>query len=265
MIANATSAGQLLDVNGVRLYVEEHGQGDPLLLVQPGLLSSASWTGVVPLLAERFHVITFDHRGHGQSSDSSVDLSFELLADDTAAVAGALNLDAPFVGGWSDGGEVALQFGLRHPGRARALIAGATSLELGSDKTRAGMRAMFHIDDRDEPDMQAIAGDFAQSLLPMMRRMHPRREDHWQKVVRQSLRMWLSYPGFTQDEVSRIQEPTLVLVGDRDEHVPVEEAVRLYRWLPDAELAILPGSSHMRPVFDPHVFTAVITDFLQRH
>jgi pimeloyl-ACP methyl ester carboxylesterase len=265
MTASTMSIGQRRDVNGAQLYVEEHGQGDPLILVQPGLLSSASWQGVIPLLAERFHVITFDHRGHGQSAASSVDLSYELLADDTAALADTLNLSAPFVGGWSDGGEVALQFGLRHPGRARALIAGATSLELGSEKTRAGMREMFHIDDRGEPDMETITADFGQSLLPMMRRLHPGGEDHWQQVMRQSLRMWLTYPGFTRDEVSRINEPTLVLVGDRDEHVPVEEAVRLYRWLPNAELAILAASDHMRPIFDPRVIVDVFTDFLQRH
>ena len=98
--------------------------------------SSASWAGVVPRLAGSFRVITFDDRGHGRSTNPSGALSFEQLADDTVALIEALRLERPFVGGWSDGGEVALQFGLRHPGRARALIAGGTSLELGSEATR---------------------------------------------------------------------------------------------------------------------------------
>ena len=169
------------------------------------------------------------------------------------------------MGGWSDGGEVALQFGLRYPGRARALIAGGTSLELGTEKARAEMRAFFHIGDDGEVDLPAVAAAFEQTLLPMLRQSHPDGEDHWQSVLKQSARMWLTYAGFTREEIGRIKEPALVVVGDRDEHVPVEEAVRLYRWLPNAELAILPGSAHMRPVFDPHVFTCAITDFLQRH
>lgn len=265
MTAGATTAGQQIEVNDVSLYVEEQGHGDPLVLVQPGLLSSASWANVVPVLAGEFRVITFDTRGHGRSTNPSGRLSYELVADDTAALIDALGLERPFVGGWSDGGEIALQFGLRHPGRARALIAGATSLELGSEKTRSEMRAFLHIGENGEPDLDAVAAAFDQTLLPMMRRAHPRDETQWQTIIRQSATMWLTYAGLTREQVERITEPVLVVAGDRDEHVPVEEAVRLYRWLPQAELAILPGASHMRPVFDPASFGRVVTDFLQRH
>jgi pimeloyl-ACP methyl ester carboxylesterase len=265
MTAGAVTVGQQIEVNDVSLYVEEHGHGDPLVLVQPGLLSSASWTGVVPVLAEEFRVITFDTRGHGRSTNPSGCLTYELIADDTAALIDALRLERPFVGGWSDGGEIALQFGLRHPGRARALIAGATSLELGSEKTRFEMRAFFHIGEDDEPDLDALAAEFDQTLLPMMRHAHPRGETHWQTIVKQSATMWLTYAGLTREQVERITEPALVVVGDRDEHIPVEEAVRLYRWLPQAELAILPGASHMRPLFEPASLGRVVTDFLQRH
>jgi pimeloyl-ACP methyl ester carboxylesterase len=99
----------------------------------------------------------------------------------------------------------------------------------------------------------------------MLRQSHPRGEQHWQSIVQQSATMWLTYAGLTREQVERINEPVLVVVGDRDEHVPVEEAVRLYRWLPQAELAILPGASHLRPIFDPEPFARSVTDFLQRH
>ena len=71
MTAGAMTAGQQIEVNDVSLYVEEQGHGDPLVLVQPGLLSSASWANVVPVLAGEFRVITFDTRGHGRSTNPS--------------------------------------------------------------------------------------------------------------------------------------------------------------------------------------------------
>jgi pimeloyl-ACP methyl ester carboxylesterase len=265
MTASAQALGQQVDVNGASLYVEDHGQGDPLVLVHAGLLSSGSWAGVVPLLAESFRVITFDNRGHGRSTNPSGVLSFEQLADDTATLVEALGLERPFVGGWSDGGEVALQFGLRHPGRARALVAGGTSLELGSDAFRTEVRSFLHVSDDGEVDIGAVAGAVKETLLPMLRQSHPQGEQHWQTVVQQSATMWLGYAGLTREEVERIAEPVLVMVGDRDEHVPVEEAVRLYRSLPQAELAILPGTSHLRPLMDPATFVRSVTDFFQRH
>jgi pimeloyl-ACP methyl ester carboxylesterase len=265
MMTSVRAVGRQIEANGVSLYVEEHGAGDPLVLVHGGLVSSAMWAGAVPLLAEQFRVITFDSRGHGQSTNPSGALSYELSTDDTAALIDALGLESPFVGGWSDGGEVALQFGLRHPGRARALIAGGTSLELGSEKTQADLRAFLHADADGVVDFDAFAAAFEQSLLPMMRQWHPLGEEQVRTIVQQSATMWLTYAGLTREEVARIEAPTLVVVGDRDEHIPAEEAVRLYRWLPNAELAILPGSDHMRPIFEPAGIARVMIDFLQRH
>src|SRR6478672_10752071 len=128
MTASMSATGRQVEVNGASLHVEEQGTGDSILLVQPGLVSSAVYASLVPLLARNYRVITFDSRGHGQSTNPSGMLSYEQLTDDTAALADALGLDRPFVGGWSDGGQIAIEFGLRHPGRARGLIVGGASL-----------------------------------------------------------------------------------------------------------------------------------------
>src|SRR5215218_11507968 len=90
MVASAPALGQQIEVNGVSLFVEEQGQGDPVVLVHAGLLSSGSWAGVVPLLAGSYRVITFDNRGHGRSTNPSSALSFEQMADDTSVVNAAL-------------------------------------------------------------------------------------------------------------------------------------------------------------------------------
>ncbi len=269
MIAGVRSTGMQIDINGASLYVEEQGAGESLVLVHAGLLSSVSWASLVPVLAEQLRVITFDCRGHGRSTNNNGELRFEQLADDTADLIAALGIDRPIVGGWSNGGEVALQVGLRHPGLARALIVGGIAFDYGSEAVggseavRAKLRAVFHIDDG-VADFDAFAADAAQTLLPVLRQNHPGGDAQLRALV-QSVTHWLSYEGLTCDLVSRLETPTLVVVGDRDEFVPVEQAVKLYRCLPQAELAILPGSTHMRPVFDPKTLAPAVLDFLHRH
>ncbi|HEU0164364.1 MAG TPA: alpha/beta hydrolase [Thermomicrobiales bacterium] len=258
--------GRMVAINGADLHVREIGQGQPIVLVQPGLLSGECYEQLATLLAARFRVVTFDSRGHGRSTNPGGVLTYELLADDTVELIRALGMERPFVGGWSDGGEVALQVGLRHPGLARGLIAGGTSLEMGgSERDLAGLRAFFCTGANDVVDVDAFATRWEGSLLPMLRESHPGGEAQWQDVVRWSARMWMTYVGLTREETARITAPTLVAIGDRDEFVPVEEGVRLYRWLPNAGLAILPGSNHMRPVFEPASFASVLTDFVDRH
>ena len=166
-----------IEVNGVELSVRERGRGPAVVLVQPGLLSSEVYEAIAPRLTEQFRVVTFDSRGHGRSTNPSGELRFEVLADDTAALIGALGLARPFVGGWSDGGEVALQVGLRHPGLARGLIAGGTSLLMGgSEAARAETRAFFHADEHNVVDIDAFAAEHASALLPLLKRSHPNGE-----------------------------------------------------------------------------------------
>lgn len=260
-----TAAGMQIEVNGASLYVEEHGQGDPLVLVQPGLLAGGVYTGVAALLGDQYRVITFDNRGHGRSTNPSGELSYELLTEDTVALIEALKLERPFVGGWSDGGQVALEIGVRYPSLARALIVGAASLELQSDASHEMMRAFFQVNADGSVDFDRFAAGHGQMMLPMLRQFHPQGEEHWQSVLQRSARMWLAYSGLTREQVATIETPTLVIQGDRDEVIPVDEGVKIYRWLPNAELAILPGADHMRPIFDPTAFARVVSDFLQRH
>src|SRR5918995_203870 len=121
----ASPRGQFIAVNDARLYYEEHGAGDSLLLLHGGLESSASWAGVVPLLGPRFRVITPDSRGHGRSTNPAGHLEYRQLADDAVALIAALGLERPFVGGWSDGAQGALEIGLRYPNAARSLVVAA--------------------------------------------------------------------------------------------------------------------------------------------
>ena len=134
-------------MNGAALYYEEHGDGAPLILIHGGLSSSSQWEPVVPELADGFRVITPDSRGHGRSTNPSGELSYALIADDIAALIAALGLRRPVVGGWSDGGQVTLELGARHPGAAGALIVGAAYPDFDAGGLREAHRALLGADD----------------------------------------------------------------------------------------------------------------------
>jgi pimeloyl-ACP methyl ester carboxylesterase len=255
----------LIEVNGATLHYEEQGEGDPLILIHGGLASSSQWEPVVPELAGGFRVIMPDSRGHGRSTNPGGELSYALIADDIAALIAALGLRRPVVGGWSDGGQVTLELGARHPEAAGALIVGAAHPDFEASGLRNAHRALLGADDAGVPDpdqLDAELGEFAEEI----KALHPGGAGQWRALVGQTAPMWLDYEGLGPDELEAIRTPVLVLAGDRDELIPLEPAVSLYRALPDAELAICPQLSHDGPTPErAPVLASLIRDFARRH
>jgi pimeloyl-ACP methyl ester carboxylesterase len=254
----------LIEANGADLHYEEEGDGRPVVLIHGGLGSGADWQPVVPELAAEFRVITPDSRGHGRSSNPGGTLSYRLLADDLAAVIEALGLMRPVVGGWSDGGQVALELGACHPDAAGALIVGAASPDFDAGGVREAHRGLLGADETGVPDeahLDSVLGDFAEEV----KALHPGGAERWRELVSQTAVMWLDYEGLAPDDVEAIRTPVLVLAGDRDEFIPLELSVALYRALPDAEFAVCPRLSHdgLTPERAP-ALAALIRDFARR-
>jgi pimeloyl-ACP methyl ester carboxylesterase len=257
--------GRSVEVNGASLYYEEAGNGPPVILIHGGLGSSTQWESVVPELMQHFRVITPDSRGHGRSTNPGGELSYTGIADDVAALIAALGLARPVVGGWSDGGQVVLELGARHPGAAGAWIVGAAYPDFAASGLREAHRALLGADEAGVPDpgrLDAQLGDAAE----LIKAAHPGGSARWTELVRQTAPMWLDYTGLRRDELLRIEVPTLVLAGDRDEFVSLDLAVSLYRALPNAELAICPHTEHAGPTPErAGVFSSLIRDFVLRH
>ncbi len=258
-------SGRSIEVNGAALYYEQEGDGAPLLLIHGGLASSAEWDSVVPELADGFRVIRPDSRGHGRSTNPAGDLSYARIANDIAALIAALGLRRPVVGGWSDGGQVTLELGARHPGAAGALIVGAACPDFDAGGLREAHRALLDADEAGVPDaahLDVELGRFAAEI----KALHPGGPERWQRLVRQTAGMWLDYEGLGPDELRAIQAPVLVLAGDRDELVALDLSVSLYRTLRNAELAICPSLSHDGPTPERgQVLAGLIRDFARRH
>jgi pimeloyl-ACP methyl ester carboxylesterase len=257
--------GGFVEINGASLYYEEAGNGSPLILIHGGLGSSTQWESVVPELMPGFRVITPDSRGHGRSTNPGGALSYTGIADDVAALIGALGLVRPVVGGWSDGGQVVLELGARHPKATGALIVGAAYPDFAASGLREAHRALLGADEDGVPDLgrlDAQLGDAAE----LIKSAHPGGTPHWTELVRQTAPMWLDYAGLRPEEVRLIQVPTLVLGGDRDEFVSLDLALSLYLALPNAELAICPDTEHAGPTPErAAVFASLIHDFVLRH
>jgi pimeloyl-ACP methyl ester carboxylesterase len=107
----------------------------------------------------------------------------------------------------------------------------------------------------------ALADDVA-----ALKSSHPGGTEQWEALVHQTAPMWLGYAGLMPNDVGAIEEPVLVLAGDRDELVPLDLTLSLYRALPDAELAVCPQADHAGPTPERALaFAALIGDFAQRH
>jgi pimeloyl-ACP methyl ester carboxylesterase len=255
----------LIEVNEAALNYKSRGDGAPLILIHGGLASGSQWEPLVPELARGFRVITPDSRGHGRSTNPAGELSYARIADDIAALIAALGLQRPVVGGWSDGGQVTLELGARHTETAAALIVGAAYPDFDTSGLREAHRALLGADEAGVPDpaqIDAQLGEFAEEI----KALHPGGDERWRALLRQTAPMWLDYQGLGPDELRAIQTPVLVLAGDRDELIPLDLSVALFRALPNAELAICPRLGHDGPTPErAPVLASPIRDFARRH
>jgi pimeloyl-ACP methyl ester carboxylesterase len=240
----------------------EAGEGIPIILLHGGLATAnMSWPDSMPRLAQSYRVLAPDSRGHGGTNNPADHLGYDQMADDVAGFIDALDLDRPFIAGYSDGAQIALEFGLRHPGKARALVLGGVV----SEPTAVyldGLRKWGFVAPG-EVDYERLAMEFG-PFFDAIKTAHGRGDqDYWRTFLPQIATLWITVPAYTEAQLARIAEPTLVIMGDRDEMAGLGQAERLYANIPDAELAIVPAASHeagMKPVF-----WSLVEDFLARH
>lgn len=231
------------EVNDLRIYYEIHGNGDPLVIIPGGMMTSAMMGPLVSALAASRQVIAIEPQAHGHTADVDRPLSHEQLADDTAALIAQLGLGRADVLGFSVGAEIALQTAIRHPEAVRKLV-------VISGRFRA---------DGEYPEIRA----FEQSFAPDMPMLAPLREaylaaspsaDGWATLVTK-MRQLLAEEFDWSGQAAAITAPTLVVVGDADT-LPVAHAVELFALLggetaaaamgnlSQAQLAVLPATTH---------------------
>jgi pimeloyl-ACP methyl ester carboxylesterase len=216
----------------------------PALLMLPGLLGSiqTQWRVFAQNLAGEYYVIMMDLRGHGRSTNETAELRPNPMVNDIIGLLDHLQINQVHVVGYSLGGYLGLILAQNQPRRLGSLIMHATKF-YWTEAAAAKMRQQL------DPDKMAEAVPvYADQLV----QAHGGR--HWRELVRQAadLVSWLPDNGLKERVLANIQTPVLVSVGDRDELVPLNEALRLSRALSKGELLTLPGVHHpfqtIRPI-----------------
>src|SRR3954468_932027 len=244
-----------------QLYWESTGEGQPVLLVMGLGLSGGAWWRTVDTLSRDFRVITFDNRGVGRSRGLTPAYTTEALADDAVAVLDALGIAEANIYGISLGGMVAQQLALRHPRRVRSLVLGAThpggprpappyEEVLVFCRRRSTMRMKeaawasvpYNYGPRArEEQVDRIADDIE-------RRLSNPFNEHAYRAQLFAAALHNCY-----GRLDRIRAPVLVVHGEHDRVIPVENAHLLAERIPDSRLGILREAGHLYPTEEPDV------------
>ncbi|MGH2963126.1 MAG: alpha/beta fold hydrolase [Solirubrobacterales bacterium] len=233
------------ELGAVRTWYDEHGEGEPLALLHPGGADARAWAPNIDALAAHFHVFTPERRGHGRTPDVEGPITYELMAADTIAFLEEVVGGPAHLVGCSAGASVALHVALRRPDLTRRLVL---------------IAGVFHRDgwfpaaiDPDASPPDVLAEGYAE--------LSPDGPDHFPVVHAKLARMNWEEPTITASELSGVKKRTLVMVGDDDE-VTLEHAIAMYRGVPDAELAVVPGASHGLLHEKPSLCNTILVDFL---
>jgi pimeloyl-ACP methyl ester carboxylesterase len=259
--------GQYAEVNGINLYFETHGTGQPLILLHGGLGSGEMFGPTLTELAQQHQVITVDLQGHGRTADIDRPIDIRLMADDIGALIDHLKLDKPDVVGYSLGGGVALFTALKYPDKVRRLV--VASAHARRDAIPPEMLAQ-------QAQVNAAAAEFLKDtpMWELYQRVAPHPEDFPRLLDKVGEAMAQDYD-YTED-VRSLQVPTLLVAADAD-MAPPSHYVEMFKlldgglrdggWMGEGRpkgghaLAILPGLTHYNLAVSP-LFAAVTLNFL---
>jgi pimeloyl-ACP methyl ester carboxylesterase len=233
-------------VNDLEMYYEIHGTGRPLILLHGAYMTIDLMGPIVPGLAKTRQVIVVEQQGHGRTADADRPLTYEQMADDTAALVRHLELESADFFGYSMGGGTTLQLAIRHPELVRKLVVASTTFR--SDGMPAEALETF-------PSItpELFAGSpIEQAYL----RTAPNPGD-FPKLVEKMKQLDETPFAWPEEDVRAIDAPTLIVLGDSD-GVRLEHAVEFFRLrgggvmgdpagMPQSQLAVLPGTAHFVP------------------
>jgi pimeloyl-ACP methyl ester carboxylesterase len=234
-------AGKYYDIRGFKMYCEIYGEGAPLLIIHGNGGSINNFLYQIPYFSKKYKVIVADSRAQGKSLDKKNDsLTYEMMADDYAALLDALKIDSAYVIGWSDGGINGLLLAMRHPEKVKKLAVTGANLV---------------------PDTTAVPQAIWDMVTPALAALKAKTSLTDQEKAQLKLYRLLSeQPHITASELHTISCPSLVIGGDHDV-IKEEHTMYIYKNIPKSYLWILPGSGHSTPIVYKDDFNNVVDRF----
>ena len=245
--------GKYAEVNGLRVYYEMHGSGEPLVLLHGGGSTiETSFGRVIPLFAKTRRVVAIERQAHGRTADRSSPATFEQDADDVAGLLKQIGVKRADILGFSNGGHVAIEIALRHPSLVRKLILASTNVSC------EGMPPEFW-KGMENPKFSDMPQIYKDSFL----KVNNDPGALMKMFERDSSRMRV-FKGWTDEQIRSIKFPALIVNGDQND-ILLEHVVRMHRLIANSRLAVLPGNhgSYMGEAMTPNVSDAVVRRFLE--
>jgi pimeloyl-ACP methyl ester carboxylesterase len=259
-------------VEGVQIAYETYGEGTPLVLAHGYMATKEMWDAQIGPFMERYRVVVYDVRGHGESDVPNVDdagYTMDTLVEDQRALMDHLGITGAYVGGLSLGGMIAMRFALRYPGMVRALLLCDTSPGMGLEGQWAANRAAMEALVRSQGVGQVMRGLYAQgaqtakvkvdslppSILSFLERQNRMAADGFLGVARAA-----GDAPSVLDRLSEITAPTLVLTGDSDFFRGASE--EMSKRIAGCRSVLINNSWHGTCMWQPEAFTNAVLEFL---
>ncbi|MBY3037715.1 alpha/beta hydrolase [Rhizobium laguerreae] len=235
----------MAEVNDIKMYYAEYGEGDPILFIHGGLGNAEVWGHQVADFARDHRVIVADSRGHGRSTRSQQPFGYDLMTSDYVALLDYLKIDKVTLVGWSDGGIIGIDMAMKNPEKLTRVIAQAANVTTDGVKADVMNNKTFN-------DYINVAGDYYRKLSPT--------PNEYDAFVKQISHMWETQPAWTAADLGKITVPVTLAIGDHDEAVKLDHTEMMAKDIPGAKLVILKDSSHFAMLQDPAGYDAMTRD-----
>ncbi|MGM4912561.1 alpha/beta fold hydrolase [Rhizobium sp. 768_B6_N1_8] len=242
---SAPKASGMAEVNDIKMYYAEYGEGDPILFIHGGLGNADVWGHQVADFAKDHLVIVADSRGHGRSTRSQQPFGYDLMTSDYVALLDYLKIDKVTLVGWSDGGIIGIDMAMKHPEKLTRVIAQAANVTTDGVKSDVMSNKTFN-------DYINVAGEYYKKLSPT--------PNEYDAFVKQISEMWATQPAWTAADLGKITVPVTLAIGDHDEAVKLDHTEMMAKEIPGAKLVILKDASHFAMLQDPEGYDAMIRD-----
>lgn len=241
MFGRNDKAGAFASIRGIKMYYETYGQGQPLLIIHGNSGSINNFVFQIPYFLRSYKVIVADSRAQGKTKDNGDSLSYEMMADDYAALLDHLEIDSANVIGWSDGGINGLLLAIRHPKKVRKLAITGANLS---------------------PDTSAV-NPFAHSwAMSFNKQLAAAPQNDTVKAQRKLFRLLSFEPHIPLSDLKKISCPTLVIGGDADVILP-KHTMLIADNIKRSNLWIVPNSGHSVPIRFKDEFNKTVDDFFK--
>ena len=246
-------SGMRVSINGIDLYHEVHGTGRPLIVLHGGVLNAETCFGaMIPRLAEAHQVIAVDLQGHGHTADTDRPVTLANFAADVVGLLNHLGIDRADLFGFSLGSLVSIEMAVAYPARVGRLV-------LASGHIRAdGYHPEIQDPEQTSPLLPTEADFEAMRVAYEAVAPDPA---HFFSFLEKLQPVVSDFEGWSDAAIGGIGGPTLLIVGDKD-FVRLEHAALMLELFPDAQLAVLPATTHMQVIQKTDALLALVEPFL---